>query len=151
MLQQRRAVLVCPSCSERIALPSRSPEEKSQLQPYYWPTGEPSIAILCPLCDFLFAHPRQDVQLRTAEAEGPNPPPSVFWKVALTCDHENCGQRFSVHTRTEAGATKNDVGISVLRAKPALVCPAGHTVSNPQGLAVQKIPESGLTRDIPPR
>jgi hypothetical protein len=126
----------CSACPAHIVLPGQNPGEKSPYQPY-WPTGEIELKLLCQDCGFVFGHSHETIRREWVETPDPNPRPSVFWKATLECDHENCGQRFSLHTRTGADVPEAKVGSQMLLyEKSALTCPRGHNVSDarPVGL-----------------
>lgn len=138
---QNRYVVECHVCPEKTFLPHRSRKGESRSQ-LYWPKDEVFLVVLCNHCEHLSSYIPRDIPYRTVETDSLNAPPSVFWKAVIECDHENCGKRFSVHTRTEGDVSKGAVGSSILNAKTALKCSNGHIVLNPRGLSIQKIPES---------
>ncbi len=114
MALHRRSWSGCRTGPAPIVLPSQNLEGKVPAQPY-WPTDETELRLLCQGCGFVFGYSRQAIRLQWVETEDPSQWPSVFWKATLECDHENCGQRFSVHTRTEVDVSQGKVGASMRR------------------------------------
>jgi hypothetical protein len=139
---QPRFVIECRTCLERIVLPSRRPEGISPHQPY-WPTGESVLRLLCRNCGLLYGYSPEEIRRELVETQDTSQRPSVFWKATLECEHENCRQRFSVHTRTGADVLRGQAGRSILEAifdeKNTVACPAGHVVRAPRSAQVEGI------------
>jgi hypothetical protein len=132
----------CQNCGGHTVLPNRIPQEISSRR-YYWPKDERQLVALCRHCGWLSFHLESEVHpIAVVQDTGPSPRPAVLWKVTVVCDHENCGKKLAVYTLRDAAIPRSDIGIAVLSAKPALICPDLHTVANPRDLSIQQIPES---------
>lgn len=139
MALHRQYWIECHTCPAHIVLPSRSHQEISPGQ-WYWPTGETVVWLLCQDCGFVFGYSPRSIHLEEVETEDPSQRPSAFWKVALECDHESCGLRFSVHTRTGADVPRGKAGASIVEAvrakKNSVTCPAKHVVRFPRSVEI---------------
>jgi uncharacterized protein YbaR (Trm112 family) len=133
---QQSHVLVCPHCKHKTALPPRNREGKSPSQ-YYWPTGSDTLNLLCNVCRKWSVHSQQKVHPSLVESEGLGAPPSVFVKITFLCGQDNCGLPFSLHIRTEAQTTEDELTAWGQSAISTAVCSASHSLG--QNLTVLSI------------
>lgn len=128
MALQRVPVLVCQLRGERTVLPHRTHAGISVGQPY-WPTDNPLLSLVCPVCRHLSVYLKSDVRQEEIHIEGHNQPPNVFWRAEFECDRQNCGLHVVVHTRAAAGLSTQAIAEIVFSSKPGAVCGNNHVLS----------------------
>jgi hypothetical protein len=122
---QQSQVLVCPHCKRKTVLPPRNRGGKS-LNQHYWPTGSDTLNLLCNACRNLSVHSQRMVHPALVESEGLGAPPSVFLRITFVCGQGNCGLPFSLHIRTEAQTTEDELTTWGRTAIATTACSAGH-------------------------
>ncbi len=137
--------IVCPSpeCGEHIVLPHGTLPGISETE-WYWPTNEPTLALVCPCCRRLSVHPKPTDPVRMLE-EDSSQSRHLFWRVSFACDQDSCDRYLVVHTTTQANASPADALVQVLSATPRINCGNGHAMDADQlfSIGVVDFPQLG--------
>jgi hypothetical protein len=115
----------CPACGFAIWLPRQSPigiDEHLR----YRPMGEWPLVLLCIVQGRVFPCPAEIHQ------ESVLPPlqgtdTDALWAIACECDHEDCGERRTIHAHGSSLATASSVVDALLAASPEIACSNGHS------------------------
>lgn len=117
--------LLCPQCGEQIALPYRSLQGVSAVQPY-WPTDSETLVLVCSVCARTSVHRESEIRWEDGENLAPAQPSTEFLIVELICDQAHCESLVVAHIQTLGNQSASDVGTAVANAIPTPTCGMGH-------------------------
>jgi hypothetical protein len=126
-MSQLTFVLYCEYCHEAMALLETALSESGEPLRSLPMSGE-TLLVVCPFCNGAGHYPKAEVNREDLGAahDKDKPGSRMVWCTTMRCDVDGCSERFKVLTILDASATKGNAEASVHKARPHILCPAGH-------------------------